>query len=205
MIVVCYAVEGWTDEPVAEKIISSVGFVPHHTLTADGKANLDKKLPGLNKSAASMPWLVIRDLDDDDEQFCIPDLRANLLGRHEHRPSMCLRFAVRSMESWLMADRDEFASFFGIRRGLLEEEPETLINPRQYLTSICARSRKRQIKQGIPPRPGQRRSVGPEYNDLVREFAEDHWDPQRACANAPSLKRALDCLTMLRDSLPSAG
>lgn len=205
MIVVCYAVEGWTDEPVAEKIISSAGLAPHHTLTADGKANLDKKLPGLNKSAASMPWLVIRDLDRDDERFCIPDLRADLLSGHEHEPSMCLRLAVRSIESWLMADRDAFAHFFGVRRGLLKEEPETLPNPKQYLTGICEKSRKRLIKQGIPPQPGQGRSVGPEYNDLIREFTEDHWDLQRACANALSLKRALDCLTTLRDSLPSTG
>lgn len=205
MIIVCYAVEGWTDEPVAEKIISSVGLLPHHTLTADCKANLDKKLPGLNKSAASMPWLVIRDLDRDDKRFCIPDLRADLLGGHELRPLMCLRFAVRSMESWLMADRDAFANFFGIRRGLLKEEPEALPYPKRHLTSICEQSRKRQIKQGVPSQPGQKRRVGPEYNDLVREFAEDHWDPQRACANAPSLKRALECLTALRDSLPSAG
>lgn len=203
MIIVCYAVEGWTDEPVAEKIISSVGLVPHHTLTAACKANLDKKLPGLNKSAASMPWLVIRDLDRDDKRFCIPDLRADLLGGHELRPLMCLRFAVRSMESWLMADRDAFVNFFGVRRELLKEEPEALSNPKQYLTSVCARSKKRQIRQGIPPQPGQGRSVGPEYSDLIREFAEDHWDPQRACANAPSLKRALDSLTALQNSLPS--
>lgn len=205
MIVVCYAVEGWTDEPVAEKIISSVGFVPYHTLTADCKANLDKKLPGLNKSAASMPWLVIRDLDRDDKRSCIPDLRAHLLDGQELRPLMCLRFAVRTMESWLMADRDAFANFFGVRRELLKEEPETLPNPKRYLTGICEQSRKRQIKRGIPPQTGQGRSVGPEYNDLIREFAEDRWNPQRACANAPSLKRALDSLTTLRDSLPSAG
>lgn len=205
MNVIRYAVEGWTDEPVAEKIISSVGFVPHHTLTARCKANLDRKLPGLNKSAVSMPWLVIRDLDRDDKRFCIPDLRARLLDGQELRPLMCLRFAMRTMESWLMADRDAFANFFGVRRELLKEEPETLLDPKRYLTSICKKSRKGLIKQGVPSQPGQKRQVGPEYNDLIREFTEDHWNPQRACANAPSLKRALDSLTTLRDSLPSTG
>lgn len=200
MIFICYAVEGWTDAPVAVRILSVAGFKPYREITAGGKANLDKKLPGLNKAAASMPWLVIRDLDHDDEQLCIPDLRINLLGGHKREPSMCLRFAVRAMEAWLMADHDAFAKFFGIRRELLKE-PEALSNPKQHLTSICIQSRKKQIKRGVPPQPGQRRRVGPEYSDFIREFVEDHWDPLRARANAPSLGRALDSLARLRGLL----
>jgi len=44
-----YAVEGPSDEPVAEKLLHSVGLKPHRTLTAHGKGNLDKKLPGLTR------------------------------------------------------------------------------------------------------------------------------------------------------------
>lgn len=200
MIFVRYAVEGWTDAPVAERILSVAGFESYHEIIANGKANLDKKLPSLNKAAVSMPWLVIRDLDHDDEQLCIPGLRVKLLGGHKHEPSMCLRFAVRAMEAWLMADHDTFAKFFGIRRELLKE-PEVLSDPKQHLTSICKQSRKKQIKRGVPPQPGQRRRVGPEYSDLIREFVEDYWDPLRARANAPSLGRALDSLTRLRGLL----
>lgn len=83
-----YAVEGPSDEPVAEKLINSVGLMPYRTLTAYGKGNLDKKLPGLNNTANEIAWLVIRDVDKDDRDLCIPDLHSKLLGG-DVRGGMC--------------------------------------------------------------------------------------------------------------------
>lgn len=195
-----YAVEGPTDEPVAKKILLATGLEPFRPFTANGKSNLDRKLAGLNLTATSMPWLVIRDLDHDDERSCIPVLRENLLGDHQCNRFMCLRFAVRAMEAWLIADRDAFAEFFGIRRKV-EQQPESLDNPKRYLINICRKSAKKPVKEGVPPLPLSNRSFGPDYATLIQEFAEDHWDPLRARANAPSLGRALDSLARLRGLL----
>ena len=141
---------------------------------------------------------MIRDLDKDDDRFCIPDLRQNLLNGLERNRFMCLRFAVRTIEAWLMADYDAFEEFFGIRRRAIEL-PEQLESPKQHLTHICSESNKRLIRERISPRSGSK--VGPGYAALIQEFTEDHWDPLRARANAPSLGRALDCLTRLRGLL----
>ena len=195
-----YAVEGPTDEPVAKKILLVTGFKPLQPVIAEGKSNLKKRLPTLNLAAAFMPWLVIRDLDDDDDQSCIPALRKSLLNDHECNRFMCLRFAVRAMEAWLLADRDAFAEFFGIRR-TIDYQPESLNDPKQYLIDICRRSKKKEIKEGIPPLPQSKRAYGPDYVTLLREFTADHWDPLRARMNAPSLGRALDCLTRLQKLL----
>lgn len=192
-----YAVEGPTDEPVANKILLVTGFKLLRSVIAGGKSNLDRRLPDLNLAAASMPWLVIRDLDYDDNQSCIPALRESLLNDHECNQFMCLRFAVRAMEAWLLADRDAFAEFFGIRR-TIDPRPESLDDPKQYLIDICRRSRKKRIKEGIPPLPRSKRAFGPDYVTLIKEFTVGHWDPLRARMNAPSLGRALDCLTRLQ-------
>ena len=60
-----YAVEGPTDEAVAETLLKSAGLIPRHTLTTYGKDYLDRKLPGLNRTASTLAWFVIRDLDHE--------------------------------------------------------------------------------------------------------------------------------------------
>lgn len=195
-----YAVEGPTDEPIVKKILLATGLEPFQPLIANGKSNLDQKLPDLNRIATSIPWLVVRDLDHDDERSCIPVLRENLLGNHQCNQFMRLRFAVRAIEAWLMADHDAFTEFFGIRRKV-EQQPESLDNPKRYLINICRKSTKKRIKEGIPPPIQSKRTLGPDYVTLIRKFAEDRWDPLKARVNAPSLGRALDSLTKLRGLL----
>lgn len=62
MLYVKYAVEGRTDQPIAEKLLQAAGLKSYQQLIADGKANLDKKLPDLNLSAQKLAWLVIQRL-----------------------------------------------------------------------------------------------------------------------------------------------
>ena len=191
-----YAVEGPSDEPVAEKLLHSVGLEPHRTLTAHGKGNLDKKLPGLDKTASSMAWLVIRDVDKDDSELCIPDLRLRLLGGNASG-GMCFRLAIRATEAWLLADPGAFSDYFGVSRRL-PSRVDQLNDPKQFLIGLCRGSRKKDIREGVPPRPGSRRVVGPEYVAIIREFSLAHWEPQRARSRSASLERALGCLAVLR-------
>lgn len=198
MIPIYYAVEGRTDEPVAKKILQTAGLIPGQRFITRGKAKLNEKLPNWNAAAKWSPWLVIRDLDKDDDRSCIPDLQQNLLNGLECNQLMCLRFAVRTIEAWLMADYYAFKEFFGVRQRVIEL-PEQLKNPKQHLIHICSESNRKLIREGISPRSGGK--VGPGYVTLMQEFTEDHWEPQRARVNAPSLGRALDCLARLRGLL----
>ena len=110
---------------------------------------------------------------------------------------MCFRFAVRSVEAWLLADYSAFADYFSVSRHL-PEHVDRLENPKRALVDICRRSRKKNIRAGVPPRPGSHRQVGAEYMSTIRDFSENHWDPERARVRSPSLDRALTCLTRLR-------
>ena len=143
-----------------------------------------------------MAWLVIRDADRDDRVLCIPDLRSKLLGG-DARAGMCFRLAVRSTEAWLLADHHAFGDYFGVSRRI-PSLVDQLDDPKQYLIDVCRGSRRKDIREGIPPRPGSGREVGPEYVAIIRDFGLGHWNPDRARSRSPSLERALDCLAGLR-------
>lgn len=191
-----YAVEGPTDEPLAKRLIGAVGMDPLATFVGGGKPKLDPKLPGYNEAARHSPWLVLRDLDHDDANGCVPGLVRQLLGG---LPSsgMCFRVAVREAEAWLLADADGCAHYFGVSRANVPRDVELLSDPKQSLVNLCRRFRKRDIREEMVPRRGSRRSVGESYRVVLREFVEEAWDPQQARLTAPSLDRAMLALERL--------
>lgn len=201
MLYIKYAVEGRTDQPIAEKLLQAAGLEPDRPLIAYGKTKLDKKLPGLNRSARQLAWLVIRDLDRDDRNICVPDLRKTLLNGPSNI-GMCFRLAVRSSEAWLMADSESFTKFFAVRRRVPADVDE-LDDPKQVLTDLCRKSQSREIREGVPPRLGSGRRVGPEYVAIMQDFVQQAWRPDQARQHSPSLERALTSLDRLKDWIES--
>ncbi len=197
MTFVRFAVEGTTDEPVADRLIREVGMTPMPTYIGGGKTQLDAKLPGYNQAAQRSAWLVLRDLDHDDAGACVPRLIRDLLGA---APSdgMAFRIAVREVEAWLLADAAGCARFFHVSTARVPSDVEALPSPKRSLVDMCRRSRRREIRDGIVPAPGSRRTVGDSYVALLREFVREAWDPQRARQAAPSLDRAIRALERLR-------
>jgi hypothetical protein len=202
-MIVAYAVEGSTDVPVARKILLAAGAQPGQLLTAGGKTKLDPKIPGIARAAArsQAPWLVLRDLDDDDRGTCVPALRARLVGDAEP-PTVVLRFAVRSVEAWLMADRNAFARFFKVRPGHIPQEPDKLANPKRALVDLCRASRSPEVRRALVPREGAGRMVGAEYVDWVTRFAAEEWEALAAAQRSPSLARAITRVRELADRVP---
>ncbi|MGQ0742865.1 MAG: hypothetical protein ACT4OS_00705 [Acidimicrobiales bacterium] len=193
---VAYAVEGPSDEPVAERLITLYGRIPRRVTTAGGKAKLDSRVAAYNASAQHLPWLVLRDLDRDDSAACIPDLLSSLVGGST-APRMALRVAVRAAESWLMADRAGFAAHFRLSSGLVPLSPDDLEDPKRSLVDLCRRSRSGAVRGGMVPRPGSGRRVGAEYTAMVRQFALEVWSPDVARSASPSLDRAMAKMAQL--------
>ncbi len=192
---VSYAVEGWIDEAVAEKLIAEIGCIPLKRLAAGGKSKLDPKLPGLNRTAKHEPWLILRDLDSDAD--CPSDLIRQLLVESPE-PGFVVRVPVRSVEAWLLADARSFAAFFRVREGLIPTTPDQLINPKAAVVELCRRSTKPDIRGAMVPKPGGSRAVGEEYAAYMRAFTTEHWSPIHAADHSPSLRRSVDRLTTIR-------
>lgn len=181
------AVEGFADESAAIKLCRNlnIGITVIHNCR--GKAGLDRRLAGFNAAAFYSDWLVLRDMDQDAE--CAPSLRTRLLPHPADR--MTFRLVVREVESWLLADKEQFAIFFRVAESLIPSAPETLPNPKERLLSLISRSRSKEIKLDMLPRPGSGGREGPLYAARLAEFAERHWRPAIAAKSCESLARTI--------------
>ncbi len=194
------AVEGPTDEPVIRRIIEFKGGVVHRVQVPQGKQNLRMRLPGYNAAARRSPWLVLVDLNGS--HACPAALLDDWLPHPS--PFMRLRVVVRSIEAWLLADRDRVASWFSVPVGRVPSAPDGLPNPKQALLSVIQRSRRREMREDMLPRPGSGVAVGPAYRSRVIEFATDldqGWRPAAAALASPSLRR---CLTRLEELIDAS-
>ncbi len=186
-----YLGEGRSDSVIARALIEAVGarpgrdyFRPRRT----GKDALGRRADGLNTGAKfGNPVLILRDLDSE---ICAGGLVARLLpGRN---PRCFLRIAVPSAESWLMADRDAYATFCGLRVGAIPERPET---EGALKTLVLGWADREATKLARHMREARGRGV-PDWQSLGEwhaAFAGSGWNPKRAAKSgrAPSLTRAL--------------
>ena len=154
-------------------------------------------IPSLNQIARHiMPVLAFADLDRP--QSCAPDLVRELSNGLTISPDMIIRIAVMEIEAWIMADREGFAKWLSIAASIVSRDPESLNDPKRTLVNLAARSRKRALREGIAPDyvRGTHRT-GASYNILLDEFVTQHWNPEAARANAPSLARTIARIAQL--------
>jgi hypothetical protein len=164
------AVEGTTDAPVVKKVAELAGWeLASPPIVKRGKAPLDEALRGYNAAAAGSPWFVLRDMDHDAP--CPGALVAELLP--EPKPLMCLRIAVRAVESWLMADAESLAVFLHVSPALVPGNPEREEDPKGAMVNLARRSTKPAIrKEMLPPAHGASRRTGPGYEGRLIEYGE---------------------------------
>jgi hypothetical protein len=185
---------------VAANLIGKVftaGYTPQrlHARRAGGfgeiKGNLEKYL----NLAIREPVVLITDLD---RYQCAPSLVAEWFGEHELSNFLCFRVAVREIESWLMADRTNFASYLGVSEAKVPREIESENDPKARLISIAKHARK-DIRDEIVRRSsiGFAQALG--YNDALSTFVDSNWNIDAAAEQSNSLRRAIDGLSRLKN------
>lgn len=187
------AVEGAFDEAVVKRIVGAVGGELGTVYGKKGKHALLRRLGGYNAAAECSPWIVLVDLDRDAD--CAPPFRAECLP--QPACSMCFRIAVRAVEAWLLADRERFSRFLGVRIASLPRSPEDVEDPKQLVVELARGSTKRDIRTDLVPRVASGRRVGGAYVDRLTEFVAGSWRPETAAQNADSLRRCLERATEL--------
>lgn len=194
-VMVTCATEGIVDESVARRLIRDAGAEPGPAHGKSGKPGLRKHIVGYNHAAQYGPWIVLADLDLD--ATCAPTMRSAWLSTPS--PYMCFRIAVRQIESWLLADRDNIASYLGVAASRVPIDVEALQNAKDTMVNLARRSRRRDIREDMVPRPASGRPIGPVYTSRLIEFAENVWMPQIAASRSESLYRAIRCLKSIVD------
>jgi hypothetical protein len=107
MIRVNVLVEGSTDEPVAKRLLKHSGLEVGIVYGRKGKPDLLRRLPNYNQAAQFAPWFIVVDLDTDSQ------CPSQALSKWLPDPSIGMRFriAVRAIEAWLLADKENMAQF----------------------------------------------------------------------------------------------
>jgi len=186
-VVITAAVEGLIDEAMVRRLCEHIGVEVGRVHGKNGKGYLHERIAGYNNAARFSPWIVLVDLNREAD--CPPPLRAGWLP--EPAPNMCFRVVVRTVESWLFADRDRLARFLGFRTAQIPGDPEAVDDAKRTMVEVARHSRRRDVRQDMVPRPGSGSAVGPAYTSRLIEFVATHWRPEVAARSAESLQRSL--------------
>lgn len=156
-----------------------------------GFGYLKRTVPGWNQAAQGIPIIVLTDLDDKP---CAGQLVRDWLKNVSPHSNLMFRVAVRTVESWLLADRSGVARFLGIRQALIPGDSDSIPKPKEFLISLAHRSPRKSVRQRIVPLRGSTAKQGREYNSALSEFVSNSWNPREAAGNSASLRRAMECL-----------
>jgi hypothetical protein len=192
------AAEGLIDTAVLRRLLSDAGLTPGLEYGKRGKGQLDPRLQGYNAAARFGPWLVARDLDQD--QPCAPELRRQLLPHPEKL--MCFRIVVRTVEAWLLADGDALAEHFKLGKGQLPDTPEQIDDAKGFMLSLLKKISSTSDRQAMVRinRSGAT-DIGPEYNSRLSQFVANVWRPAKAATRSDSLSRTLRRIEDLKSKL----
>jgi hypothetical protein len=185
--VISVVVEGSTDVPYVKKLCVHAGveFLEPFVVRR-GKLGIDADLPKYANAAKSSPYLIVRDLDQD--AACAPEWLAANAPKNGGR-WLVLRLAVREVEAWFLADVETAAKCLRVNVSNVPVEPDALADPKATIVELARRSTKKSIREHVAPGPRDSRKVGPQYEQLLIEWA-DKWRVDVAIKRSPSLRHA---------------
>jgi len=156
-----------------------------------GNGYLRLKARELNRAAAKLPVFLLTDLDLPAS--CPPNIIADWLGT-EPASNLLFRVAVIEVESWLLADREQVATFVGVPEHRIPTNTDSIPDPKQFLVNLARKSRSADLRSDLVPAAGSTASVGPLYNARLTSFVASRWSATRAQRASASLARAVERL-----------
>jgi hypothetical protein len=179
-------VEDAIAQAVVAKILRELQIPLHleQVLQRKGRTYLEHRAMSLFAAAKGGVAIVL--LADSDSAVCPIEIRKRWIGDLTHN-SFVLRFAVREIEAWLLADHSSIAQFLRVSESRVPEIPEGLDDPKRALVELARRSKLRSVREALAPVVGGTAQVGPEYNVRLTSYVESEWSASRAASRAVSL------------------
>lgn len=184
---------------ILERIIADYAPNLHivQSLPARG-GELKKKISSFNILSLSKPVILLSDMDTDD---CAPIAKNKLLNGIVQNECFVINIAVDEAEAWLLADKEGFASYLGIRLAFMPDaerqrfggrketmEMEVSLKSSYYLThELMAHSNNATLRSQIGVMPNESRSKGREYNAGILPFIKTLWNVENARKRSYSL------------------
>lgn len=161
-----------------------------------GFGGIKKKIQGYNNASMYGNFFVLTDLDTSE---CAPLLIKNWL-HNEKKPNLIFRVAEKEIESWVMADRKNFALFLGISKENIPVECDKIDKPKEFLLNLVKKSKRKYIKEDMLPKY-EGDVFGPDYTGCLSTFINDMWSLESAVQNSKSLNRAVAAIKKLQKGL----
>jgi len=182
-------------EAVIKNILSnsSVNYIykPDKLNNCHGKSNIFKNMEKYNQVAKFQTILVLVDLNQKHK--CPSDLLKKWFV-HPKNHNLIFRIAVREVESWILADRDNFAKFIKIDKVFIPYESDKIDDPKECLIKLVKNSKIKKLRDYIVPKHKTTAKQGPNYNEPLVDFVLNHWDIEEAAKNSPSLHRTINAI-----------
>jgi len=187
-IYITIAVEYYLSEVVARKLLEQIDpdYRVGQCLCKGGQGYLKSRINSFNQAAEFIPFFVLTDQDRGCPPMKISSWLTQRTGKY-----FLFRIAVMEIESWVMADREGFAKFISISLDHMPQRMDDLEDPKNFLLSLVSRSRSGRLRTDIIPARGSTATVGPDYNNRLSQFVQNHWNVFEAQKNSESLQRAV--------------
>lgn len=183
-----------TEDPLGEDILKKIflylgiDYSSFFFICKGGVGNILKEMKTYIRISHSLPVVVLIDLDKKE---CAPSFVSDLLSLHSSVPDrFILRIAVRESESWVLADGENCAEFFGIPRERLTNECDELDDPKLFFMNLINRHSRVALRNSLVRFSGKLRQ-SEEYNSILGNYISCCWNVEIAMLNSPSLKRAV--------------
>jgi hypothetical protein len=166
-----------------------------------GFGQIRSNLPVFNHAATHRPFFVLTDLDI--HSACPGGVWGAWLPALAKNPNLIFRVAVKEVEAWLLADRENIADFLEIPRSLIPLDCELLADPKREIVALARQSASQEIIHALVPRAGSSAEVGRSFDRKMIQFVKDQWDIANAAGQSRSLERAINALTRFHFQPPS--
>jgi hypothetical protein len=179
------ATEDALSEAVGRRLLAELPDVEvTAALRKGGRGYLRMRMSSWRQIAHRQGMLVLTDLDLID---CPPTLLRDWLAGKGAPPGLLLRIAVRTIESWVLADHAAMRQLIGPNVAL-PARPDELRDPKQHLLKLAQHAR-RDVRLDLVKQAGTIASQGIGYNTRLTEWVTSTWSPVRAAERSPSLRR----------------
>lgn len=179
-------VEGYTDEIFVRRCFGELGISVGTVYGKKGVGYIIEKADGFSVRGQYSPILILADLADVGVA-CAVDARDKLVPTPQ--PMTLTRLAVREIESWLVASRQELAGYLGVSIARVPSDPDDLVDAKQAFINVARSSPRTRLRNMIVPQPGVSSVVGTGYVDAFAEFMSVHWSLDSAASNSPSFAK----------------
>lgn len=185
MIYLNVAFEDVLSEFIISRLLESFNnkFSICNSYNGRGFGYLKTSINGFNQASATIPFLVLTDLDQNS---CPVNLVNDWLDGERH-PNLIFRVAA-----WILGDSIGFSRFSRTPLKEIPNNPEQVADPKRTIINLVSRYGTKSLKEDIVPVGTA--SIGRSYNIRLMEFVLYHWDINRAMKNCESLRRMMSRL-----------